>query len=141
VFEFSARAVITADPEAVWRVVTDVEKWPSWDPHERAARLDGPFAPGSSGWSKPRGAPAADWTITAVTPGRAWTSTSPLPGGELIGVTGYEPLGDGRIRCTRTMRARGPLTAVFRLHFARRIRADWPISCAALERVAAASAR
>ena len=31
--------------------VTDVAGWPAWDPHEKAARLEGPFAPGTAGWS------------------------------------------------------------------------------------------
>ena len=64
-YEFSVEAQISAEAEEVWAVVTDVAGWPAWDPHEKAARLDGPFEPGTIGWSKPHGGPATEWTIVA----------------------------------------------------------------------------
>ena len=39
---------INAPLETVWRLQTDVNGWPAWQPDITAARLDGPFEPGNS---------------------------------------------------------------------------------------------
>jgi hypothetical protein len=135
-YTISAEATITADLPAVWAVVTDVNGWPGWDPHEQEARLEGPFQVGATGWSKPRGGPATTWTVTEVVARRRWASTCPLPGGRLTGVTTFEPLGGGRVRCVKTVSATGPLVVLFRLYFGRRIRRDMLRTFAALEREA-----
>ena len=136
-YEFGAEAEINADAESVWAAVTDVAGWPAWDPHEKAARLDGPFAPGTSGWSKPNGGPATDWTITEVVPLRRWGSECGLPGGKITGTNTFEPLPDGKLRCVKTVRVSGPLVPLFRFFFARRMRADMLKTFAALEQEAA----
>jgi hypothetical protein len=136
-YEFGEEAVISGDTAAVWAVVTDVDNWPAWDPHEQQARLDGPFAAGTTGWSKPNGGPGTTWTLTAVVPYREWASECTLPGGKLTGVNVYEPLDDRRIRCAKTIRVTGPLAPLFRFYFARRIRRDMFKTWTALQRQAA----
>src|SRR5436305_1252442 len=89
-FSRHARVDITA----VWQAATDVAHWPSWDPHEQKARLDGPFAPGTTGWNKPRGAPAGNFTLTEVEPERRWSARAGIPFGSLRGTNRYEPLGN-----------------------------------------------
>lgn len=39
---------IAASPEVVWDVLSDVDRWPSWSPDIKAARLEGPLASGST---------------------------------------------------------------------------------------------
>lgn len=39
----------TAPPAAVWRVWSDVNHWPEWNPDMNASRLDGPLAMGTRG--------------------------------------------------------------------------------------------
>jgi hypothetical protein len=39
---------INAPLETVWRLQTDVNSWPAWQTEITAARLNGPFQPGSS---------------------------------------------------------------------------------------------
>lgn len=43
-----AQTQIAADPESVWRLLTDFERWPSWKPDVRSAALHGSLAPGTS---------------------------------------------------------------------------------------------
>jgi hypothetical protein len=136
-YEMTEQTTVHGDIDAVWAVVTDVAGWPGWDPHEQQARLDGPFQAGTTGWSKPNGGPATAWTITEVVPRRRWSSECALPGGKLTGENLFEPLGDGQIRCTRTIRVSGPLVPLFRWYFGRRIRRDMHRTWAALEREAA----
>lgn len=132
-YEVSAAAVIEGTPEEAWAVQCDVAGWPSWNGHEEAARLDGPFAVGTHGWSKPRGGPGADWVLTEVDGPSAWGSRSSLPGGALTGRRTFAAVGDGKVACTATMRATGPLEILFRLWFGPRIRRDMVTGFAELE--------
>ncbi|HEV3360147.1 MAG TPA: SRPBCC family protein [Pseudonocardiaceae bacterium] len=132
-YRISAQTTIRANAADVWRIVTDVNNWPSWDPHEEAARLDGEFVEGATGWSKPHGGPGTQWTITEVIEGRRWASECPLPGGKLAGGNEFTDLGDGRVRCAKTVEVYGPLVPLFRIWFGRRIRADMVRTFAALE--------
>jgi hypothetical protein len=132
-YEITAETVISGDLETVWAIQADVDGLPTWDPHEEAARLDGPFAAGSTRWSKPRGGPATDWTITEVVPLSLWASECGLPGGKITGVNTFEQVQAGRIRCTKTMRVTGPLVPLFRIYFGKRIRQDFFRTWAALE--------
>jgi hypothetical protein len=134
-YEIHEETVIKGDLPAVWAMVTDVGNWPSWDPHEEAARLDGAFEAGGTGWSKPRGGPATDWTITEVVPMRRWASECGLPGGRITGVNTFSAAGDGQVRCTKTVRVTGPLVPLFRFYFGRRMREDMHRTWAALEEV------
>jgi polyketide cyclase/dehydrase/lipid transport protein len=136
-YQIKAETIIEGDPSAVWEVVADVDGWPSWDPHEEEAHLDGPFATGTTGWSKPRHGPGTGWTITAVVEGRRWASECALPGGKLTGENLFEPLDGGQIRCVKTVNVTGPLVPLFWLHFGRGIRKDMYATFAALEREAA----
>lgn len=95
--------------------------WPSWDPHEQKARLDGPFAPGTKGWNKPRGAPAGTFTITEVEPERMWSARAGIP------------LGDGRIRVSKVFEVHGPVAPIFRLIWENGVRYDMLLTFRALE--------
>lgn len=140
-YRITEAAVINGDVAQVWAIATDVSGWPAWDPHEEAARLDGPFAAGTTGWSKPKGAPAANWTITAVEAGRMWSSACGLPGGELRGVNIFDVCGPATVRCTKTVMVTGPLVPLFRLWFGPRIRRDMRRTFAALQVEAARRTR
>jgi len=112
-YQIVEETIIVGDIGAVWAIVTDVDNWPAWDPHEQEARLDGPFVAGTTGWSKPKGGPATTWTLTEVIAQRRWGSECALPGGKMAGDNVFESLGDGRIRCARTIRITGPLVPLF----------------------------
>jgi hypothetical protein len=132
-YAFGEETVIEGDITAIWQVATNVAAWPSWDPHEQKARLDGPFAPGTKGWNKPRGAPAGTFTITAVERERMWSARAGIPFGSLCGVSRYEPLGDGRVRVSKVFEVRGPFAPIFRLIWEKGVRADMSLTFRALE--------
>lgn len=132
-YSFTEEATITGDIGAVWATATDVPSWPSWDPHEEKARIDGAFTAGTKGWSKPAGAPAGVFTITEVEPERMWASRAGIPFGHLRGENRYEPLGDGTIRASKRVEVHGPFGALFHLIWEKRMRADMHKTFAALE--------
>ncbi len=62
---FECEATYEAELAAVWKVWTDVARWPEWDVSKEIARLDGPFQPGACGWAKQRGNLGGSFIITA----------------------------------------------------------------------------
>jgi uncharacterized protein YndB with AHSA1/START domain len=136
-YTISAESIIRGTIQSVWDAEVDVDNWAKWNPHEEEARLDGEFKVGGTGWSKPHGGPGTAWTITAVEPLHKWGSECALPGGKLVGESTFDDLGDGRIRCKKTVQVSGPLTILFRLHFGRGIKKDMYKSFEALEQEAA----
>src|SRR6266513_1206357 len=94
---FECEATFEADPDAVWKVWTDVARWPDWDVSKEMARLDGPFEPGVSGWAKQRGNLGGAFTITEVDAGRRWVTECPVPLGKVIFDHSLEQVGGGRV--------------------------------------------
>lgn len=129
----SAERVINGSIDTVWEIVSDVAGWPIWDPHEEGARLDGPFAAGTKGWSKPRKGPAADWVLTVVEPNKMWASESHIPGGKIAGENRFEALPNHQIRCTKIITVSGTLVPLFWLYFKRPVQHDAHASLEALE--------
>ena len=132
-YSFNEETVIDGAIGTVWQVATDIAGWPSWDPHEEKARFQGEFKPGAKGWSKPAGAPAGTFTISAVEPERMWASEAGIPFGRLRGENRYEPLCDGRIKVSKRVEVRGPFGSLFHLIWEKKMRADMHKSFAALE--------
>ena len=132
-YTFSEEAVITGDLGAIWATATDVPAWPSWDPHEEKARIDGEFATGTKGWSKPAGAPAGVFTITEVQPGRLWATRAGIPFGHLLLENRYEAADDGQVRVSKTVAVHGPFGPLFHLVWEKNMRADMRKTFAALE--------
>jgi uncharacterized protein YndB with AHSA1/START domain len=91
----AAAVVVPADAEEVWRVWSEVERWPAWNPVCRSAALDGELAPGTEMelqmvhprgrefWTRPRlevVSPGKELTWVAKGMGvRARTQTTLLP--------------------------------------------------------------
>lgn len=136
-YAFMEEATITGDIGAIWRVATDVAGWPGWDPHEEKARFAGEFAAGAKGWSKPAGAPAGEFTITAVEQERMWSARAGIPFGSLRGENRYEPAGDGKVKVSKRVEIHGPFGPVFHLIWEKRMRRDMLKTFAALEAEAA----
>jgi hypothetical protein len=130
---FECEATFTADPAAVWKVWTDVARWPEWDVSKEIASLDGPFHPGTCGWAKQRGNLGGSFTITAVDDGRHWVTECPVPFGKVLFDHLIEPVADGRVRVVKRVEVQGGFGPLFRL-LAPKIRREIAESLDALER-------
>jgi hypothetical protein len=131
---FECEATFEAEPAAVWKVWTDVGRWPEWDVSKEIARLDGPFEPGVSGWAKQRGNLGGTFTITAVDDERRWVSECPLPMGKVVFDHVLEPVAGGRVRVIKRVEVQGGFGPLVRL-FAPKMRRDIAESLAALGRL------
>jgi hypothetical protein len=130
---FECEATFTADPAAVWKVWTDVARWPEWDVSKEIAILHGPFHPGVCGWAKQRGNLGGSFTITAVDDGRHWVTECPVPFGKVLFDHLIEPVADGRVRVVKRVEVQGGFGPLFRL-LAPKIRREIAESLDALER-------
>lgn len=129
------KRIISGGIEEVWRVATDVNRWPEWDPHEEAGEIYGPFIEGTSAYSKPRGGPGAHWTLTEVTENQSWSLINPMWIGTLRVENRYTQLPEGRVLCEKHMQVSGwALVALFKLHFEAATRKDMQATWAALEK-------
>jgi len=127
--------IISGGIEEVWRVATDVNRWPEWDPHEEAGEISGPFIEGTSAYSKPRGGPGAHWRLTEVTKNRSWSLINPMWIGTLRVENRYTQLPEGRVLCEKHMQVSGwILVALFKLHFETATRKDMQATWVALEK-------
>ena len=130
---FECEATFEAEPAEVWKVWTDVERWPEWDVSKEIAQLDGPFQPGVSGWAKQRGNLGGSFTITAVDDGRRWVTECPIPLGKVVFDHLLEPVAEGHVRVVKRVEVYGGFGSLLRL-IAPKMRRDITQSLAALER-------
>jgi uncharacterized protein YndB with AHSA1/START domain len=112
---FECEATFVADPAEVWKVWTDVARWPEWDVSKEIARLDGPFRPGVSGWAKQRGNLGGSFTITEVDDGRSFATECPMPLGKVIFGHSLEPVPGGRVRVVKRVEVQGTFGSLLRL--------------------------
>ena len=103
---------IDAPPDVVWRVWTDVERWPEWTASMRKiTRLDeGPFGSNSSARVQANAPPTADWRVTQFDEGRSFTWEAEMTGAHAVGTHLVEPDGAGA-KATMTISISGGLPA------------------------------
>jgi hypothetical protein len=125
--------IINGSLENVWNISTDVNNWPSWDPHEEAAHINGEFKVGTTGTSKPRGGPAAKWILTKVEVNKVWSLINKMPIGTLKVENIYTELPENKVKCERIIIISGLLVILFWLHFRKETLKDMQATWVALE--------
>ena len=115
---------IQADPQSIWDVMTDVERWPEWTASVvRVERLSSePFGVGSRVAIKQPRLLKVVWTVTDFEPlvGFEWKATA--PGLTTIGSHRLAPGPAGTTTATLSVDQRGALAPLFRLLGARMTR-------------------
>jgi len=104
-----ARVSSAALPSAFFARWADMATWPEWNTDTEWARLDGPFAAGSTGVLKPRGGPKVKFVIAALVAGREFTDVSMLAGARLTFRHLIEPVPGGGSTVRVTVTLAGPL--------------------------------
>jgi len=117
-WQFEHSADSAGSTNAVWQRYSNVARWSEWSPGVQWATLEGVFAIGSKGKSKPPGSWALRFRITAVDPERMFATASRLPGARLTFEHVIDPREAG-VRITHRARLDGPFAALY----ARRVRA------------------
>ena len=111
--EYRLSTAVNAAPADVWRLLTDVERWPELSKSiTTLRRLDsGPLAVGSEVRLKQPAYPPTRWKVTELHPGRSFAWESASGGLTTVGDHIVEPDGGGS-RLTLTLSTRGPLSGL-----------------------------
>lgn len=106
-------AEIAAPPETVWRLTTEVERWPELlAAITSLERLDaGPLTVGSTARIKQPGQPRRTWTVTEMDAPRRFVWETHGTGMRMVATHDIEPTGTG-CRNTLAIDLSGPVGAV-----------------------------
>jgi uncharacterized membrane protein len=135
---------ISAPPERIWTIMSDVARWPEWTPSVTSVEVldDGPFRVSMRARVKQPRFPAAVWTVTVIDPGRRFTWESVVPGLTSIGDHRIEVRGTSSVtRVTLTLTWRGWMTPLIRLVFGRLSRRYVQMEAESLKRRSEAASR
>jgi hypothetical protein len=127
VWSFEHDVTVRADREAAWRFWSDVANWAAVDPAVEWASLDGPFAAGTRGQTKPVGAPPTHWTLVEVEPGRRAVIELAAPGAVVRFVWQLGDAAPGATRLTQRVELDGEDAAQY-LDAVRGLEANIPLA-------------
>jgi Polyketide cyclase / dehydrase and lipid transport len=101
-----------APADKVWRVWSDVNSWPQWNPDMKASRLDGPLKLGMTGNIDTRSGGKHDVVVTHYEEGRSFElESTALPGTKMAIRASIAPSGSGS-RITQGFEPRGVLAPI-----------------------------
>ena len=99
----------TTSPAQVWRVWSDVNHWPEWNPDMNESRLDGPLKLGATGMINTKSGGKHDVVVTHYEEGRSFElESTALPGTKMAIRATIAPNGAGS-RITQGFEPRGLL--------------------------------
>jgi uncharacterized protein YndB with AHSA1/START domain len=105
---------IGAGTDEVWRVFTDVERWPEWTASVRTVEVvsGGGVEPGARVRIRQPRLPLLTWEVSEVEPGVSWTWVARSPGVVTTARHTLTPQGPGETVVRQVIEQRGPLGAV-----------------------------
>jgi hypothetical protein len=80
--------------DRLWRIWSDVDAWHTWQSDLEQAKLDGPFAAGSTFQLKPKGGPRVRIALLTVEPNRRFVDLTRLPLARMYGEHQFTARGD-----------------------------------------------
>jgi uncharacterized protein YndB with AHSA1/START domain len=88
---------IDAEPERVWAVMTNVERWPEWTPTVKEVELlqPGPLAVGSEARIAQPRVGTWKWRVTALDPGSSFAWEASRPGTQMVATHTVTPRAGG----------------------------------------------
>lgn len=102
----------SAQPDRVWQVWSDVNRWPDWNPDMKASRIDGPLKLGATGNIDTRSGGKHDVVVTHFEQGRSFELESTALPGTKMGIRAtITPSGAGS-RITQGFEPRGLLAPI-----------------------------
>jgi uncharacterized protein YndB with AHSA1/START domain len=125
-------------PEAVWKVLKDIDNWPRWDTSMEAVTLEGPLAVGSRVAMTPTGQEPITSVITAAKENELYADETDLGDVTLRFSHTLTRLPDGGTRISHWLEISGPKADELGPELGPAITADFPEAMDALLACAAA---
>jgi hypothetical protein len=101
-----------ASSATVWRVWSDVDHWPDWNPDMNESHLDGPLKLGATGMINTKSGGKHDVVVTHYEEGRSFElESTALPGTKMAIRATIKPSGAGS-QVTQGFEARGVLAPI-----------------------------
>ncbi len=101
-----------ASPATVWRVWSDVNHWPQWNPDMNESRIDGPLKLGATGMINTKSGGKHDVVVTQYEEGKSFElESTALPGTKMAIRASIAPIGGGS-RITQGFEPRGLLAPI-----------------------------
>ena len=122
----------TAAPEAVWRLWTDVARWPEWNAGVERAELAGPFAAGTTITMVPPGEEPIELRIAEAVEPERFVDQADLGDVVVRTIHRLERLDEARSRVVYRMEITGPEADAVGPELGPQISGDFPEVLAAL---------
>jgi uncharacterized membrane protein len=105
---------ITAPAETVWRLYSDVERWPDWTASmDEISFVRGhALEDGAAVRIKQPRLPRVTWQVTELTPGRSWAWEARSPGAHTVARHVVIPLDESSTRVEQSIDQTGPLSGL-----------------------------
>jgi uncharacterized protein YndB with AHSA1/START domain len=126
----------TAAPDAVWRLWSDIARWPHWNDGIEKIEIDGPFAAGTTFTMTPPGDEPVRMRLAEIIPGELFTDEMDGGGFTVRTVHRLEPAPGGRTRIIYRTEISGPSADQAGPRLGPAITADFPAVLAALAKLA-----
>ena len=101
-----------AAPDRVWRVWSDVNSWPEWNPHLKESRLDGPLQVGTRGMINTRSGGKRDVIVTQFEDSKSFELESTALPTTRMAIRATVTPAAGGTRLTQGFEARGLLAPI-----------------------------
>jgi uncharacterized protein YndB with AHSA1/START domain len=125
-------------PEAIWKVLADLNTWPAWDTSMEAVTLNGPLAVGSTVTMIPTGQDPITSVITEVAENERYADQTVFGGATLAFSHTLTRLADGGTRITHRLKITGERAAELGPELGPMITEDFPDAMVGLLAYAAA---
>ncbi|QIS11584.1 SRPBCC family protein [Nocardia arthritidis] len=126
-----------AEPAAIWRLYTDVSRWPTWNNAVEQVRLNGPFTAGATGELTPTGQEPLPLRIADATENTGYVSETEIADTVTLRlVNTLTALPNGRTRITHRAELVGPAADHFGHSFGPALTAGIPRSVETLAALA-----
>lgn len=102
----------TAAPAEVWRVWSDVDHWPEWNPDMNESRLDGPLKLGATGMINTKSGGKHKVVVTHYEDGRSFELESTALPGTKMAIRATIASSNGGSRITQAFEPRGLLAPI-----------------------------
>jgi hypothetical protein len=100
--------------DRLWQVWSDVDSWHTWQSDLAYAKLEGPFAAGSTFLLKPKGGPRVRIGLCAVEPNRRFVDLTRFPLAKMYGAHEFIARGDDEVEIRTSVSVEGVLGFLWR---------------------------